>query len=211
METKKPSPMPEEYSAPVFEWCAQSLEHASHCSSEAKCKFYSCLQMKRAVAHKEGCSLLTLHYNIEKGEWCNFCKKLNVITRWHAKRCDDQGCRVPLCNFIKKKRGEPQFRTLFLEEQMEQEEDAMVSIKVDQEKGDDPCIICKDNMKIARVEPCGHSDFCLQCLLKWQKNPQTEKSCPLCRVPIKGIVPSKFSIPSPRDSACSKWHQRGHK
>ena len=198
---------------PLFEWCAQSLEHASHCSKE-RCQFDCCIMMKRVVAHKEGCSLLTdrfikeltlltLHYNIQKGEWCKICKDLMVITCWHAKSCHDQGCRVPLCNSIKEKRGEPQFRKL--------EEKAMASMIVNEEKVDDTCIICQDNMKIARVEPCGHSEFCLQCILKWQKTPIQEKSCPLCRVPIKKIVPSKFSIPPPKNSACSNWHQRAHK
>ena len=47
---------------------------------------------------------------------------------------------------------------------------------------DDPdleCIICFDNEPNARLEPCGHSHFCAQCLFD-----QNIKTCPICRTTI---------------------------
>ena len=50
---------------------------------------------------------------------------------------------------------------------------------------DDTCIICSSNISGAVIMPCLHSQFCFECIEKWQIEKGT---CPTCREKISDIV-----------------------
>ena len=50
---------------------------------------------------------------------------------------------------------------------------------------DETCIICSSNISGAVVMPCLHSQFCFECIEKWNEQKGT---CPSCREKISDIV-----------------------
>jgi len=55
-------------------------------------------------------------------------------------------------------------------------------------RSDVTCCIClSDVPPSVCVRPCGHQDFCGDCLQRWSQNPAVRKTCPLCRAPVHTI------------------------
>ena len=149
--------------------CIQSLVHACQCT-DANCQAFQCKKVKSIVAHTKSCKRKT-------SGGCPVCKQLIALSCLHAKSCMEPNlCGVPFCLNIKQK---------MRQKHLQQEE-------VDD---DDTCIICQDREKVTVVVPCGHCDFCLQCVLELYKkgDPEKEQTCPICREPIEQIIPFSFS------------------
>lgn len=55
-------------------------------------------------------------------------------------------------------------------------------------RSDVTCCLClSDVAPTVAVRPCGHADFCGECLQKWWLNPVVEKKCPLCRAAVHAV------------------------
>ena len=46
------------------------------------------------------------------------------------------------------------------------------------------CCICFTEKADAAITPCGHANYCMNCISKYPK----EKGCPSCRGPIQSIL-----------------------
>ena len=66
---------------------------------------------------------------------------------------------------------------------------------------DDPhanvCSICYDKPRGARILPCGHDAFCLECIQQVQRGEAAggERICPICRRDIGQVVPPNAVLP----------------
>lgn len=52
------------------------------------------------------------------------------------------------------------------------------------------CCICMAMHKDVMLFPCMHTDFCMTCI---NKHMQRGKDCPICRVPIRGVLPTHLA------------------
>ena len=53
------------------------------------------------------------------------------------------------------------------------------------------CVLCHDKLRNARILPCGHDAFCMECILQVQRGEAgPERTCPLCRADIQSVVPN---------------------
>ena len=161
--------------------CIQSLVHATQCH-DTDCQLPSCRKMKRIVTH-------TKSSKCKVNGGCSICKQLITLCCHHARVCNEPRCRIPFCLNIKQKMRQQQVQQWLQE--------AMMNMNMEEQDDDDDdiCIICQDREKVAVVVPCGHSDYCLQCVLEWHKNgdPEKEQTCPMCRQPIEQVIPFSFS------------------
>ena len=170
--------------------CIQSLVHACQCT-DANCQAFQCKKVKSIVAHTKSCKRKT-------SGGCLVCKQLIALSCIHAKSCMELNlCRVPFCLNIKQKMGQQHLQQRLQEAVLIRKRMAEVNIDMQQEEvdDDDTCIICQDREKVTVVVPCGHCDFCLQCVLELYKkgDPEKEQTCPICREPIEQIIPFSFS------------------
>lgn len=55
----------------------------------------------------------------------------------------------------------------------------------DGESEEDSCVICLDKPRRARIEPCGHSLYCVACVLAHMR--VNGAACPTCRAGIHGL------------------------
>lgn len=51
------------------------------------------------------------------------------------------------------------------------------------------CCICMAAQKDVMLFPCMHTDFCMGCI---SKHMQFGKDCPICRIPIRGVLPTNI-------------------
>ena len=154
-----------------------SLVHSVQCQ-ETYCQVPYCRKLKRIMAHTKSCKR-------KANGGCPVCKQLIALCCYHAKVCNEPRCSVPFCLNIKQKMREEQLQQRLQER----------TYKVNLELLDDNCIICQNREKTTVLVPCGHSDYCLQCVLEWHKNgdPEKEQTCPICREPIEQVIPFSFS------------------
>ena len=53
------------------------------------------------------------------------------------------------------------------------------------------CVLCHDKLRNARILPCGHDAYCMECILQVQRGEAgPERTCPLCRADIQAVVPN---------------------
>ena len=50
------------------------------------------------------------------------------------------------------------------------------------------CVLCHDKPRNARVLPCNHDEFCLECILQVFRGESGDRTCPLCRRDIHQVV-----------------------
>lgn len=58
------------------------------------------------------------------------------------------------------------------------------------------CIVCMETPRDAICAPCGHTAVCRSCLvaIRQQRDQKQRSSCPVCRTPIKEIIPMAPSV-----------------
>ena len=80
-----------------IEKCIRALVHATQCR-DPHCKQPSCIKMKKVLTHTKECKLMLAR----KWNQCTICKQFVLLCISHAKNCNEDTCRVPLCTTIKK-------------------------------------------------------------------------------------------------------------
>ncbi|XP_036152019.1 histone lysine acetyltransferase CREBBP-like [Myotis myotis] len=75
--------------------CIQTLRHTRQCR-DASCSRTNCHTMKRVVLHPKRCQR-------KANGGCPVCKQLFALCCYHAKRCQENPCPIPLCLNIKQK------------------------------------------------------------------------------------------------------------
>ena len=63
-------------------------------------------------------------------------------------------------------------------------------IRIELENEKHRCCICMAAQKDVMLFPCMHTDFCMGCI---GKHMQFGKDCPICRMPIRGVLPTRLA------------------
>merc|ERR1712106_947415 len=71
----------------------QLLDHAAKCKKQP-CPSTHCAKMKRFLKHTAECKL-----KVTGG--CKVCKRIWTLLRYHAQRCKNSSCCIPLCKDIR--------------------------------------------------------------------------------------------------------------
>jgi hypothetical protein len=66
------------------------------------------------------------------------------------------------------------------------------------------CCICMIDIADCRLEPCGHSSFCMDCAADLINRNRRTTACPLCRANVSRIL-NTFSERSPEDEAFESY------
>jgi len=91
-EDEKPSV---ESNKTYIEIYMNTFMHAVNCHND-NCSLHKCDQLKRVIEHAKKCQKF-------KNGQCEFCRQLITLCIYHAKRCNEDICYVPLCKIIKMK------------------------------------------------------------------------------------------------------------
>ena len=88
---------PQKASQASIENCIRALVHATQCR-DPRCKQPSCIKMKKVLTHTKECKLMLAR----KWNQCTICTQFVLLCISHARNCNEDTCRVPLCTIIKK-------------------------------------------------------------------------------------------------------------
>ena len=93
-----------------------TLSHASNCQSSSCDQFPDCAKMKQVLEHTRECRRKT-------SGGCGICIKFMNICCYHARRCEQEECTMPLCRPIKLRLQQRDAERRLQQQQQEQRQD----------------------------------------------------------------------------------------